>query len=121
MVKTVLNVFMDGPSLQSKYGITTVVKLRLKYKPPQVNYLLNVKRLNYFSIPYYFSHKLLVHKIFSGISSMFHMGFLSKVYIFNKNIDLVHSYSVIRQYNYPTVYELDHPNRMVLFLFKYSN
>jgi glycosyltransferase involved in cell wall biosynthesis len=106
-----IKVYLEGPPDTLIHGHTTAKKLRLKFKPNDIVYLTNVKKLSYnFIWLYSRPSRLILDNLSNGLSYAFFFGKGGKCLLL-QNIDLVHviifTGGQLIQFNKPAIYEFD--------------
>jgi glycosyltransferase involved in cell wall biosynthesis len=112
-----MKVYLDGLPLNWKHGLTTTRKLRFLFPPPEVNYELYTKKIN-FELPY--QHGIIrkyIDLIYPGSSLLYIIGYGSYSKILS-NIDIVHSVGPLRKYNKPALYEMDYSPIEYLYYYR---
>ncbi|HLI45765.1 MAG TPA: hypothetical protein VKU94_01060 [Geobacterales bacterium] len=101
-----ITVYLDGYPLDWKHGLATVRRLRLEYRPKNVSYLIDVRKIGYnLSLLYSRPSRSILERLASGISLSYLSGKGAYYRILTK-ADLEH---IIRIYscNLPSIYEVD--------------
>jgi len=108
-----LNIYFPGPPLNWKHGMAIVRKLRILYKPTEVRYHLNVRKIQIsFSLLIGVRlSKMMLEKISPSLPVLFYSGYGGREIITDNNIDIVHAMvqhvGKLIKYNKPTLYEVD--------------
>jgi glycosyltransferase involved in cell wall biosynthesis len=118
-----IKVYLEGPPDNWTHGLATAKKLRLKYKPPETIYLININKLSYNFIWFYSRpSRLILDNLSNGLSYAFFVGKGGRG-LFLQNIDLAHIITYtggqLISFNKPTIYEID--TSPIDFLYYYHN